>query len=73
MQEEQRKKDFSLRVVDTPPNLAEVGKRSLDMDRLDSLMLQMPLRRGEGRQAAVPIAAFSFQSAVSSDADNVTC
>ena len=43
-----RKNEFSLRVVETHLNWADVGTKSLDKDRLDSLMLQMPLSQREG-------------------------
>ena len=67
MPEALRKNEFSLRVVDTLLNWADVGRKSLEKDRLDSLMWQLPLGRGEGRTAVVAVCGtvvsvcFTFQ------------
>ena len=58
-----RKSEFSLRVVDTLLNWADVGTKSIKKDRLECLILQMPLSRGEERTTAVTIATHSFLSA----------
>ena len=50
VQEALRKNEFSLRVVDTLLNWADVVTKSLEKDRLDSLMLQVTLGRGEGER-----------------------
>ena len=57
VQEAPRKCEFSLRVVDTLLNWADVGTKSLEKDHRDSLMLQMLLSRGEERMAVVAVAA----------------
>ena len=65
--------EFSLRVVHSLLGWADVWTRSLEKDRLESLLLQTPLSRGEGRTAAVAIAALSFLSASSPNVSNETC
>ena len=45
-----RKIEFRLRVVGTILVWADVGAKSIEKDRLDSVMLRMPLSRGEERQ-----------------------
>ena len=62
-----RKSEFSLRVVDTLLNWADVGTKSIKKDRLDSVLLQMPLSRGRGTNdgsddcdTLVPV-CFTFQ------------
>ena len=65
LQEALRKNEFSLLVLETLLNCADVGTKSLETDRLDSLMLQMQRSRGERRTAAVAFAALSFLSASS--------
>ena len=65
MQEALRNNEFSLRVVEALLNWEDVRTQSLEKDRLDSFMLQMPLSRGEGRPAAVASSALSLLSASS--------
>ena len=72
VQEALRQNQFSLRVVDALLNWADFGEKSLEKDRLDSLILRMPLSRGERRTAAVAIAALSFLSASSPSENSET-
>ena len=68
-----RKSEFSLRVVDTILNWADVGTESIKKDRLDSVLLQMPLSREEERTTAVTIATHPFLSASPFNENNETC
>ena len=49
IQESYRKKEFQLVSVDTLLNWADIGTKAHTSDRLTSLLRQMPLRIGEGR------------------------
>ena len=66
MQEALWKGVLNLRVVDTLLCWADIWTKSLEKDRLDSLMLQMPLSRREGQTARVAVAALSFLTASTS-------
>ena len=52
-----------------PGNWVDLGTKSLEKDRLDRLMLQMPLSRGGRRTAVVANAGLSSPSASSPNED----
>ena len=54
IQQAHRERKFSLGIVDTLFNWADVGTKALEASRLDSLVKQMPLRR-EGRKATAAL------------------
>eukprot|EP00929_Paragymnodinium_shiwhaense_P111971 TRINITY_DN8021_c0_g1_i4.p1 TRINITY_DN8021_c0_g1~~TRINITY_DN8021_c0_g1_i4.p1 ORF type:complete len:1618 (+),score=271.11 TRINITY_DN8021_c0_g1_i4:701-5554(+) len=69
IQEMVRRREVVVRCVDTLLNWADLGTKVLDKERLDSLLRQMPLRRGEGHRATTGIAAMVLLARIRADAE----